>query len=78
VNRQQRRAMKKMVGQKSTTAVDMMLNMPKECNTCKASFDRTNREMAMTWTVKVYEAAKKVDLFCPECMKAETDGIRKE
>jgi uncharacterized protein (DUF2225 family) len=73
MNRQQRRALKKVAGEKTTTAVDLMLNMPTECGVCKARFDRTNREMVNTWTVKVWNADRKVELFCPEHTPVATE-----
>lgn len=66
MNRQQRRALKKVTDKDTVTAIDMMLNMPKECNVCKAHFDATIKEMVMSWTVKVWNKERKVELYCPE------------
>ena len=78
MNRKQRRQLGKVAGKDAASKIDLMLSIPSECLTCKKPYDKTSKEMAMTWTVKVYESLKRVDLFCPECIKAESDGIRKE
>ena len=67
MNRQQRRAMKKVMGKESSTIIDMMLNMPAECSDCQAAFDKTNREMLDTWTVSVKYDQKNIGLYCPAC-----------
>ncbi len=70
MNRQQRRAMKKIMGKESSTLIDMMLNMPTDCTDCKAAFDKTNREMVDTWTVSVKYDNQSIELFCPTCRDA--------
>lgn len=42
-------------------------NIPTNCLTCDAPFDKTNKEEVATWRVVVREKEKKVNLYCPEC-----------
>ena len=41
--------------------------MPDECLTCEKPFDKTNKEMVMSWNVVVREQNEIVRLYCPEC-----------
>jgi|14BtaG_2_1085337.scaffolds.fasta_scaffold72851_2 hypothetical protein len=41
--------------------------LPDECKNCKTSFNKKNKEMAMTWMVIAKEGRK--HLICPECWK---------
>lgn len=72
MNRKQRRATKKIMGEKATSTIDLMTSLDK-CTCCDAQFDKKSREHAMTWFVEVYKADKKVLLFCPECHKAKQE-----
>lgn len=77
MNRKQRRQMEKMVGKSTATKLDMMLNLPEKCHMCRTSYDKTSKEMAMTWFIDVYEQQKLTVLTCPDCNKTRnSDGIR--
>ena len=38
-----------------------------ECLVCAEPFDKTNKEMVMSWSVVVREKEGKVNLYCPAC-----------
>lgn len=67
MNRKERRTLQKQMGKEATSTVDLMLNIPSECLTCKKSYDKLDKEMARTWFVEVFRDKKIVNLFCPEC-----------
>lgn len=69
MNRKQRRAAEKIMGEESVKQVSLMINLPTECLTCRKSYDKKSKEMAMTWFVEVFNEQKKVDLYCPECQE---------
>lgn len=69
MNRQQRRALKKIAGKEAVSAIDLMLNIGSKCLTCDKVFDRMSKEMAMTWTIEVYNTTKETRLYCPECQE---------
>jgi hypothetical protein len=73
MNRKQRRTLNKIAGKEATSVIDLMLNMPTECNDCKSYFDKTNREMVDTWQVKVFKMMKRVELYCPACNEKRKD-----
>lgn len=68
MNRQQRRALGKQLGQESTQTLDLMLSLEK-CLICEKKYDKKSRQDAMTWHVDVYKKEKRVDLYCPECQE---------
>ena len=72
MNRKQRRAAKKIMGEQATSSLDLMTSLDK-CNGCDAKFDKKSKEHAMTWYVEVYKADKKVLLYCPECQQAKKE-----
>ena len=41
--------------------------MPDECLTCEKPFDKTNKDMVMSWNVVMREQNEIVRLYCPEC-----------
>lgn len=41
--------------------------MPGECLNCEKPFDKSNKEMAMSWSVVVHDKEEMVRLYCPEC-----------
>jgi|TARA_Y100000310_G_scaffold307821_1_gene350270 hypothetical protein len=45
----------------------MFLDVPEECCTCSAKFDKKSKEMADTWHVVVFEERKVIRLSCPSC-----------
>jgi len=75
LNRKQRRQLRKAVGEKATSTIDLMLTIPDTCSMCQTPFDKTNKEMVTSWFVEVYNSKKKVVLTCPECFnKDDSDG----
>jgi len=91
MNRKQRRAAAKLSKQEGTQKLSEKLfqfeKLPDECSACLISFDKTSKEMAMTWNVVVKEQPNIVRLYCPECwqlaqsaietMKEEIENARK-
>lgn len=85
MNRKQRRAMaaqQKRDIKKSKAASDEMGakmalfgHLPDACTTCAEPFDKTDREMVMSWHVTVREKEEKVNLYCPTCWQKALDII---
>ena len=81
MNRAQRRALAKTKTQKTCkeSQVDEKLGLfdkiPKECLTCMKPFDKTNKQMVMSWSVVVREKEGLVRLYCPTCWKKAQDFI---
>jgi len=81
MNRKQRRAAakvaKKQKGLESEITEKMLMfdEMPEECSSCTAAFDREDREMVMSWNVVVREKEKIVRLYCPKCWKAAQRAV---
>jgi|LakMenE01Jun11ns_1017448.scaffolds.fasta_scaffold8691034_2 hypothetical protein len=71
MNRKQRRAFGKQVGEKASSAVDLILSIPDKCSVCQKDFDKKSKEMAKTWFVDVFSEQKLVVLTCPECRKQD-------
>lgn len=69
MNREQRRALGKKLGKDVTSSLDMMINLPTECLTCKKPYDKKDKQMANTWFVEAIYKEKKTNLYCPECFK---------
>jgi len=68
MNRKQRRAMAKNKGaQEVEEQVALFNKLPTECLTCDKPYDKTDKEMAMTWSVVVHGEEEVVRLYCPEC-----------
>ena len=70
MNRQQRRAIKKHLGEevqeKMTTQIAQFSKLPEACDACEKEFDKKNRDMVLSWSVVVKQDL--VRLFCPECI----------
>ena len=47
--------------------LDLFDKIPKKCLTCDKPFDKTDKEMVMSWNVIVREKEGKVRLYCPTC-----------
>lgn len=77
MNRKQRRSLGKQLGEEATSTVDLMLNLPSECLTCKKSYDKMSKEMAMTWYIEVYKKDKIIKLYCPECQEKRKNELSK-
>ena len=56
--------------------VGMFNKMPDYCLTCNKNFDKTNKEMVMTWNVVVNREKEKVRLYCPQCWAKAQDLIK--
>lgn len=67
MNRKERRAAEKLMGEKALKTVNLMLSIPEKCLTCETKFDKKSKEQATTWHVEVFNEQKRVDLYCPEC-----------
>ena len=73
MNRQQRRARERAIkkaGKKGTEMekkLGLFEKIPKNCLTCEKPFDKSNKEMVMTWNVVIREKKGEVRLYCPEC-----------
>ena len=78
MNRKQRRTLEKQMGKDNTEKINLMLNIPTECLTCKKSYDKLNKEMARTWFVEVYNEQKRVDLYCPECYEKRKHDLQQK
>ena len=71
MNRKQRRAFGKQVGEKASSTIDLILSIPDKCSVCQKDFDKKSKEMAKTWFVDVFSEQKMVVLTCPECRKED-------
>ena len=70
MNRAERRALKKKKGQATVEEDQFLFHlMPDSCSSCGSSFDKKNKQQALTWSVVVRKAEKKVNLFCPTCIQ---------
>lgn len=58
---------KKKLQEKIASQAALILNMPNNCKVCNESFDKKNKMMVMSWYVEVFNAEKRVDLYCPKC-----------
>lgn len=73
MNRKQRRERDrklKKLGSKSddfSSKMGLFDLIPEDCMICHKRFDKTSKEMAMTWSVVVREKEKKVRVYCPDC-----------
>ena len=77
MNRKQRRAIKKHVGQeaqeKMANQVALFGKLPEMCNICQKEFDKKDRDMVNSWSVVVKQEV--VRLFCPECVNKAKEAI---
>ena len=71
MNRKQRRAAAKQMKKDGTEEVAekaaLFGKLEDECLVCEEPFDKTNKEMVMSWSVVVREKEGKVNLYCPAC-----------
>ena len=78
MNRKQRRAAAKVSKKTGTEELSekmfMFEKLPDECSACTKTFDKKNKQMAMTWNVVVREPDT-VRLYCPDCWKMANDAI---
>ncbi len=76
MNRKQRRTLRKQMGSEATSSLDLMLGISEQCLTCKKLYDKKDKEMVKTWFVEVFNAQKKVDLYCPQCHEEKINGTK--
>ena len=71
MNREHRRAVAKQAKKDGNEELENKLaifgKLPDECLTCATAFDKTNKEMVMSWNVIVHGAEEVVRLYCPDC-----------
>ena len=48
--------------------VAMYSNLPENCLTCEAVFDKKDKELAAKWRVVIKQGG--VNLYCPECWES--------
>jgi len=60
----------KKLQQKMASQSALILSMPDKCKECGEPFDKKNKMMIMTWYVEVFNAEKRVDLYCPSCSQS--------
>ena len=77
MNRQQRRTMKKHLGEetqeKMTTQIAQFSKLPEACDACQKEFDKKNRDMVLSWSVVVKQDL--VRLFCPDCINKAKEAL---
>ena len=80
MNRKQRRAaakqMKKDGTEEVAEKVALFGKLEDECLVCAEPFDKTNKEMVMSWSVVVREKEEKVNLYCPECWNGALEMLQ--
>ena len=83
MNRRHRRAQeqaeKKMsIDEKKLSEKIFLFNsLPETCSACKKEFDKSNKDMVLSWSV-VRADPKKVNLFCPDCIAKTKEIIDNE
>ncbi len=83
MNRKQRRERDRMLkkagkqGSEMETKLGLFDKIPKKCLTCNKEFDKTDKEMVMTWSVVVREKEGKVRLYCPTCWNKAIEFTKK-
>jgi hypothetical protein len=78
MNRKQRRTLKKKMNKDmSQNFADKILqfeNLPDQCLSCLKPYDKTSKEMAMTWNVVVRDETT-IRLYCPDCWEKATAAV---
>jgi hypothetical protein len=75
LKRQHANKAKKDVEKEMATKIALFGKLPDKCLTCEEPFDKTNKDMVMTWSVVVREKEDKVRLYCPICWTQATKII---
>ena len=69
MNREQRRSAAKQAKKSGNDELEQKIavfgKLQDECLTCQEPFDKTNKEMVMSWSVVVKQ--DEVNLYCPDC-----------
>ena len=80
MNRKQRRAMNKISKKQNAEQLSEKMTqfdkLPNECSACTKSYDKKDKQMAMTWNVVVREKESIVRLYCPDCWQLANDAIK--
>jgi len=83
MNRKQRRKAKKTEkkltpGERNLSQkIFLFEHLPSACNTCEKAFDKSNKDMVVSWQVVVREESNQVRLFCPDCLEKTQKVIDK-
>ena len=79
MNREQRRAAGKKAKKDGSKELEEKMflfgKLEDECLACSKPFDKTNKEMVMSWQVIVHEKEEKVNLYCPNCWSKAQEVI---
>ena len=80
MNRKQRRALKKAsdAEKQLSNKVALFGLLPDSCDTCNETFNKKNKDMAMSWSVVVHQEEEKVRLFCPTCVEKAKKVIKEK
>jgi len=71
IKRNKSKAAEKELQQK----VALFSMMPDECSACSKTFNKTDRNQVMTWSVVVRGSERSVRLYCPECWKKARSAL---
>jgi Zn finger protein HypA/HybF involved in hydrogenase expression len=79
MNREQRRAAGKKAKKDGNKELEEKMflfgKLQDECLACSKPFDKTSKEMVMSWQVIVHEKEEKVNLYCPDCWSKAQEVI---
>ena len=50
--------------------------LPTECLACLKEFDKSDKDMVMSWNVVVREETSTVRLYCPDCWELAQNAIK--
>jgi len=71
-----RRRKEKLAKKELKKKMNMFGRLPDECSSCLDPFDKTDKEMVMSWSVVVREKEKIVRLYCPDCWGAAQQVVK--
>lgn len=75
-NKNKTKNKRKKLEQKMASAAALILSIPDKCKNCNDHFDKKDKTMVMTWYVEVFNAEKRVDLYCPKCRQQKEKVIQ--
>ena len=67
LKRKNKNKAKKDTKKEMAVKVALFGKLPNKCLTCEEPFDKTNKEMVITWNVVVRGKEDIVRLYCPTC-----------
>jgi len=67
---------KKEAEKEMASKVALFGQLPDKCLTCEEAFDKTDKEMVMSWNVVVRQEEEKVNLYCPQCWEKALEVIK--